>query len=65
MEQDNSGPPTASNGPSARQQDSRDRTYVSRDDVIAAFATAPDLDPEHFRTNTDAAIDQDPSNRSW
>ena len=43
----------------------RRRTFVPRDEVLAAFATAPVLDPERFRADLDAAVEQDPSNRAW
>ena len=43
----------------------RRRTFVPRDEVLAAFATAPVLDPERFRADLDAAVDQDPSSRAW
>ena len=43
----------------------RRRTFVPRDEVLAAFATAPALDPERFRADLAAAVDQDPSSRAW
>jgi hypothetical protein len=39
------------------------RTFVPRDEVVAAFATSPVLDPEKFRADIDAVADQDPSDR--
>ncbi len=38
----------------------RRRTFVPRHEVFAAFATAPVVDPERFRTDLDEAVDQDP-----
>lgn len=38
----------------------RRRTFVSRAEVAAAFATAPVLDAERFRHDMDDVIDQDP-----
>lgn len=43
----------------------RRRTFVPRSEVLAAFATAPVLDAERFREDTDAVIDQDPISREW
>lgn len=43
----------------------RRRTFVPRDEVIAAFATAPVLDPDQLRRGLDAAADQDPFSRAW
>jgi prevent-host-death family protein len=43
----------------------RKRTFVPREEVIAAFATAPALDPDQFRRDLDAIADQDPFNRAW
>ena len=43
----------------------RRRSAVSREEVLAAFATAPVLDPATFRADLDAAIDQDPFHGSW
>jgi prevent-host-death family protein len=43
----------------------RRRTFVPREEALAAFATAPVLDPDVFRSDLDAAIDQDPFNRDW
>ncbi len=43
----------------------RRRTYVPREEVLAAFATAPLIDAERFRADTDSIIDQDPFNREW
>jgi prevent-host-death family protein len=38
----------------------RRRTFVPREEVMAAFATAPVLDPDRFRDDLDAAIDPEP-----
>jgi len=43
----------------------RRRTFVPREEVIAAFATAPVLDPDQFRRDIDAAVDQDLADRDW
>jgi prevent-host-death family protein len=43
----------------------RRRTFVPREEVIAAFATAPALDLDRFRADIDAAADQDPFGRDW
>lgn len=37
----------------------RRRTFVPRAEVMAAFATAPVLDPERLRSDIDAVIEQD------
>jgi prevent-host-death family protein len=43
----------------------RRRTFVPRAEVVAAFATAPVLDPEKLRSDLDTAVDQDPFDRDW
>lgn len=43
----------------------RRRTFVPREEVLAAFATAPVLDGERLRADMDAVVDQDPSSRVW
>lgn len=43
----------------------RRRTFVPRAEVMAAFATAPVLDPDQFRRDIDAAGSQDPFDREW
>lgn len=43
----------------------RRRTFVPRDEVLAAFATAPITDAEQFRRDADAIADQDPFTREW
>ncbi|HEV2088466.1 MAG TPA: type II toxin-antitoxin system prevent-host-death family antitoxin [Cryptosporangiaceae bacterium] len=41
------------------------RTFVPREEVVAAFATSPVLAPEAFRHDLDAATGQDPFDREW
>lgn len=41
------------------------RMSVPRQEVMAAFATAPVLDAERFRADADAIVDQDPTSREW
>jgi prevent-host-death family protein len=41
------------------------RTFVPRHEVLAAFATAPVVDPERFRADRDEAADQDPFSGEW
>ncbi|GAA4704198.1 type II toxin-antitoxin system Phd/YefM family antitoxin [Phytohabitans rumicis] len=43
----------------------RRRTFVPREEVLAAFSTAPIVDPEAFRRDIDAIADQDPFDREW
>ncbi|MGH3872688.1 MAG: type II toxin-antitoxin system Phd/YefM family antitoxin [Pseudonocardiaceae bacterium] len=43
----------------------RRRTFVPRQEVMAAFATAPVLDAERFRADTDDLADQDLLGREW
>lgn len=43
----------------------RRRTFVPREEVLAAFATAPTLDPERFRRDIDGIAGQDPFDREW
>ncbi len=43
----------------------RRRTFVPREEVVAAFATSPVLDPERFRIDIDSGVDQDPFDREW
>jgi prevent-host-death family protein len=38
----------------------RRRTFVPRQEVLAAFATAPTVDPDAFRRDIDSAVEQDP-----
>lgn len=39
--------------------------FIPRQEVIAAFATAPILDAERFRTDTDELADQDLFGSEW
>ncbi len=41
------------------------RTHVPREQVMAAFATAAIVDPDRFRADLDAAVDQGPFDREW
>jgi prevent-host-death family protein len=43
----------------------RRRTFVPREEVLAAFATAPVLDAERFRADADALAEQDAFDRDW
>jgi prevent-host-death family protein len=43
----------------------RRKTFVPREVVMAVFASAPTLDADRFRADTDADIDQDPFSREW
>ena len=43
----------------------RRRVFVPREEVMAAFATAPVLDAEKFRSDLDALADQDLTSRDW
>ena len=43
----------------------RRRVFVPREEVMAAFATAPVLDAQRFRDDVDAIADQDPLSRDW
>ena len=43
----------------------RRRVFVPREEVMAAFATAPVLDAEKFRADVDAIADQDPFRHEW
>ena len=43
----------------------RRRTFVSREQVMATFATAPVVDPDRLRADLDAAVEQDPFDRDW
>jgi prevent-host-death family protein len=43
----------------------RRRTFVPRHEVLAAFVTAPVLDPQRFRAEAESAIDQAPFSRGW
>ena len=43
----------------------RRRTYVPREQVMAAFATAAVVDPDRLRVDLDDAVEQDPFDRDW
>jgi len=43
----------------------RRRTFVPREEVLAAFAAAPVLDVDQFRRDLDAAADQELFDREW
>ena len=43
----------------------RRRAFMPREDVMAAFVSAPVLDADRFRADTDDAIDQDLPDRAW
>lgn len=43
----------------------RRRTFVPREEVMAAFATAPVIDAERFRADIDTVVDQDLIDRAW
>jgi len=42
----------------------RRRRFVAVDQVLAAFADAAPIDPERFRTDLDAFVNQDPTPRA-
>ena len=42
----------------------RSRQFVTTGAALAAFAGAPTVDPERFRSDTDAALDQDSTPRA-
>lgn len=56
---------TRNGTPIARLIPLRRRTFVPRAEVLATFASAPVLDPDRFRRDLDAAIDQDLIDREW
>jgi prevent-host-death family protein len=43
----------------------RSRLFVPREEVLAAFATAPVLDRDQFRRDLDSAADQYSLDREW
>ncbi len=43
----------------------RRRTFVPREEVLAAFATSPTVDAGKFRDDLDAVVEQDPFTRDW
>jgi prevent-host-death family protein len=56
---------TRNGTPIARLIPLRRRTFVPREEVLAAFATAPTLDADRFRDDMDDIIDQDLFSRDW
>jgi antitoxin (DNA-binding transcriptional repressor) of toxin-antitoxin stability system len=42
----------------------RRRQFVTAEEFLAAFAGAPRIDPERFRRDVDAVLDQDPTPRA-
>jgi antitoxin (DNA-binding transcriptional repressor) of toxin-antitoxin stability system len=42
----------------------RRRRFVGADAALAAFAGAPRIDPDRFRDDVDAVLDQDPAPRA-
>jgi antitoxin (DNA-binding transcriptional repressor) of toxin-antitoxin stability system len=42
----------------------RRRRFVAADAALAAFAGAPEIDAERFRSDVDGAVDQDPAPRA-
>jgi prevent-host-death family protein len=65
VEQGQSYTITRNGTPIARLIPLRRRTFVPREEVLAAFATAPVLDADRFRKDRDDTIDQDPLTRDW
>jgi prevent-host-death family protein len=43
----------------------RRRTFVPRAEVMAAFTTAPAVDPDRLRADLEEVVDQDPFSREW
>jgi len=56
---------TRNGTPIARVVPLRRRIFVPREEVLAAFATAPALDAEAFRHDLDTIADQDSLDRGW
>lgn len=56
---------TRNGTPIARLVPLRRRAFASREEVMAAFATAPVIDAQRFRDDLDAAAEQDPFDREW
>jgi prevent-host-death family protein len=54
---------TRNGTPIARLTPLSRRTFVPRDEVIAAFASAPVVDADQFRADLDSSIDQEPFDR--
>jgi prevent-host-death family protein len=43
----------------------RRRTFVSREEVVAAFRSGPTVDADQFRRDIDAVADQSLADREW
>jgi hypothetical protein len=43
----------------------RRRTFVSREEVLAAFGATPALDADRFRADLESGLDQDLPDRAW
>jgi prevent-host-death family protein len=56
---------TRNGTPIARLIPLRRRTFVPREEVVAAFATAPPIDADRFRDDLDSSIDNDLDSREW
>jgi prevent-host-death family protein len=56
---------TRNGTPIARLIPLRRRTFVPRDEAIAAFMTAPEVDSDQLRADADAAFDQEWTEREW
>lgn len=56
---------TRNGTPIARLIPLRRRTVVPREQAMAAFATAPEIDADRFRADLDSAIDNDLDTREW
>lgn len=56
---------TRNGTPIARLIPLRRRVAVPKEEFLAAFATAPTIDPDRFRADLDAAFDNDLSSREW
>jgi hypothetical protein len=47
------------------QRELRRRTFVPREEVMAAFAAAAVVDPDRLRADLDADVERDPFDREW
>jgi prevent-host-death family protein len=56
---------TRNGTPIARLIPLRRRTFVPREEVMAAFATAPRIDADRFRDDLDSSVDNDLDSREW
>ncbi len=56
---------TRNGTPIARLLPLRRRTFVPRDEAIAAFMAAPEVDGDQLRAEADAAFDQGLPEREW